>query len=429
MMLKQLQSDYSPNYLNPSEPKNERTSLYRCKSKFDAIVFDDERIKKSRILKVTSHSVIDADEKTEEISFVDEDDLPLIPRKSRIKPIPVTVKIQLSQSLTDEYLANPDLFNANRSLPVIIREKKTVVKNPNVLLDKIEHSSPKIWNFRSKQPLKQIQNLENSIVDTTREKEDRTIVQSMEIKTEKVSENIESIILDVEHTATEKDDEINSFVQSMEIKTKKVTNNIFEPKILDVELPELPDTASEKEDEINSFVKIMEIKTEKISKNIFEPKILDVELPELNQVSESPKLVELQEVIDKIAKLSEITIKQKVPEPVTVMEATEILNIAETIKVESEISSDTILNNNNSNSRNNNSFGIGELFWAKLGKSAPWPSIVVNPVDVSTNIRKRSEGIHVRFFNDAGRRGIVSRAQITPYIGLEAFLKTVSFLF
>lgn len=291
-MLKQLKSDLSAKYINPSEKKEQRVSMYRLKRVYDLIIDSTE----SNEIYVDK-KIIESVNNNEENSFIENiSEKGIVIPVEKPKPIPVNIKINLSKSLTNEYLANTELFDLNLSFPVRkLKDKNSLLNkvNPSILLNNRNLSSSTILNIESKTSVKQNKNLENNFIEDP-------------------------------------------------LKNRQNSNIIMPLKHLE------------------DFVRIDDIAEDLIKRT----------------------------------------------------------------------SSDIILNNNNSKSSNNNSFEIGEMFWTKLGKSPNWPSIVVNPdVNVTTNTKSKTSVIHVKFFNDSGRRAMVLERQIKPYNGSEEFLKTVSLFF
>lgn len=500
MILKQLQSDLSPKYINPSEKKEQRVSMYRLKKLYDSIIDSTEKsdeinsvieideenaflesigerpkkaipvnMKKILFKSVEINSVISSDEenafldskaiavnkkkilsKSVEInsvtSFVNIETDILIPEKP--KAIPVNIKINLSKSLTNSYLANRELFVANLSLPARkLREKKSLL-NPTVLLNKNKFSSPKVFNFKSKKSFKKNKILEKTIgegpvskkilkINLPLENSSNCIMKMLEIKTELMDESIEQTWqgLDTFKTMEELTGLPEIAVEPKEMEPTgeedQVESKEMEPEEEMEQVVELPEkTVEHKEMELDQeeMEQVVELPEKIVEHKEMEPTGETEQLEALPEITIEPKEMENPLTIEEIDKLSEIKIiMEEIIDKLTGTPEITNLDVDQLIKTQSDINSDIILNNNNSNSRNNNSLGIGEIFWAKLGKSPPWPSIVVDSADLTSvgNFGKS----HVKFFNDSGRRGIVSNTQITPYNGLEKFLKTVSYFF
>lgn len=459
MLLNQLQSDLSPKFVNPSEQKDQRVSLYRMKKLYDSIIDSTQKCEENNSMNNKSIEIVNNNDDREFLDkltdFVDISEEISIPEKPKIsdkklKAIPVTIKIQLSQSLTNAFLANRELFDANHSLPVRrnLREKQTVFKigNPTVLLTKNDVILPKNYNFRSKQKLKPNENLENifPIVKESVKKNEplenrsNSIIQMLNIKkkiedvvkVKKVIKKItESQELKVVVKEAEKHSEISKELDDVEevieriTKLPEITKTYFKSKKREnvVKMDEIIEIDYVKSTMLKNVVKMEEENDEIITK-----------LPEITEIDVESIFVKMEDVIDNITEipLESTTLENVVKMEEVIEKITEIPEITklDVVKIEPEIYSDVILNNNNSNSRNNNSYGIGEIFWSKIGKFPQWPSIIVNPEnDFSGNYIQSEAVIQIRFFGDLGRRGIVSSKRMTPYNGFEE-MKNVSIL-
>lgn len=293
MLLKQLQSNLSPTYINPSEKKEQRVSMYRLKKVYELNkIFVDKKVIKS----------VNNNEENSFFQNISENKIVITAEQP--KPIPVNIEINLSNSLTNEYLANKEMLDLNLPVPKLTAKNTLLnISKQSIFLNKIKYSSSMISNFESKKSVKQNQNLKKKIIET------------------QIKLPLENQLMQLKH--------LEDFVHIDDM--TKVQNRIKTNNVEDI-------------------------------------------------------------------------IKRSI--------------------------SDIILNNNNSSNNlgNNSSIETGKLFWTKLGKSANWPSIVVDVADinVTTNSKRRSSAIHVKFFNDSGRRAMVSEHQMIPYNGAMEFLKNVS---